>query len=378
MTTRNTILTDAAAGLWLDEFRLSQRELALPGATEWSISKRTLRGGPSDGIDVVTLDNGALCVEILPTRGMGLWRGHFAGEYLGWRSPNRFPVHPSLVNVAANKGHGWLAGFNEWMCRCGLESIGPPEGGASLHGRIANLSAHFVSCTVDDEGAGRLSVRGIVEETALFGPKLRMESVVASDAGSSVLEVEDVILNCSDEPTAIQLLYHFNFGPPWLGAGARVHAAVSEVAPYDLHSSQHIDRWIECDAPAPGAVQQCYLLKPLPIAPGTGGIMLVNAGGDRAVEIRFGLDELPCLTLWKYFAGERDGYVIGLEPGTSYPNLRSQESQAGRVRRLDPGEDVKLRCTFRALTDKAAILDSVCRYEQLQRESRTRLLTDPV
>ncbi|MEJ7595915.1 MAG: hypothetical protein WKF77_30760 [Planctomycetaceae bacterium] len=42
---------------------------------DWSASMRRLAGGLSDGVDVVTLDNGRLSLDILPTRGMEFWRG---------------------------------------------------------------------------------------------------------------------------------------------------------------------------------------------------------------------------------------------------------------------------------------------------------------
>ena len=126
MAVREDVLTNAESELWLKDFRVSaQDHLKLEGSADWSITKRTLQGGPSANIDVVTMDNGMLSVEVLPTRGMGFWKGAFRGTNLGWQSPVRFPVHPRLVNLANERGTGWLRGFNEWMCRCGLESIGP-------------------------------------------------------------------------------------------------------------------------------------------------------------------------------------------------------------------------------------------------------------
>src|SRR6185295_17982971 len=99
MAERTDILTDLETGTWHDNYRLSAKDgISLDGSTSWSISKRTLRGGVSDGVDVVSIDNGVLAVDVLPTRGMGLWRGLHRGMRLGWNSPVRFPVQPALVN----------------------------------------------------------------------------------------------------------------------------------------------------------------------------------------------------------------------------------------------------------------------------------------
>src|SRR5581483_1712831 len=117
-------LTDAARGVWLDEFAAGPGDV--PGTPPgWSVRKRTLRGGPGDGVDLVEVDNGALRFSVLPTRGLGLWRGSYRGIELGWRAPVVGPVHPKYVELSARNGLGWLTGFDEWLCRCGLSWMGP-------------------------------------------------------------------------------------------------------------------------------------------------------------------------------------------------------------------------------------------------------------
>src|SRR5207244_7714578 len=105
----------------------------------------------SDGVRVVEIDNGAMCIDLLPTRGMGIWRvrrehpspSRGGESVLGWHAPSREPVHPAFVPLMEPAGLGWLDGFNELLCRCGLESNGPPEFDDAgrlvrpLHGRIA-------------------------------------------------------------------------------------------------------------------------------------------------------------------------------------------------------------------------------------------------
>ena len=62
----------------------------------------------------------------------------------------RGPVHPKFVPLAEPSGVGWLDGFDELLCRCGLVSNGAPEFDErgqlryGLHGRIANLPARKV------------------------------------------------------------------------------------------------------------------------------------------------------------------------------------------------------------------------------------------
>ena len=123
---KSWILTDAHGDVWLDSFAASNDTLRLPTPYDWSIRKRTLRGGLRDGVDLIEVHNGALAFSVLPTRGMGLWRADYHGLSLGWRSPVEGPVHPKYVNAQDRGGLGWLGGFDELLCRCGIASNGPP------------------------------------------------------------------------------------------------------------------------------------------------------------------------------------------------------------------------------------------------------------
>ena len=108
------------------DFKITAKDLGNTSAS-WRITKRTLRGGLSSGVDVVEVDNGRLKVAILPTRGMGIWKAWMDGFELGWKSPVRGPVHPAFVPIGEPSGLGWLSGFDELMCRCGLHSNGAPD-----------------------------------------------------------------------------------------------------------------------------------------------------------------------------------------------------------------------------------------------------------
>lgn len=68
MPRRDFTLTDVASGRWHDDFALvPSAELELAGSDVWGIRKQTMRGGLSDGVDVVELDNGRLSLSLLPS-----------------------------------------------------------------------------------------------------------------------------------------------------------------------------------------------------------------------------------------------------------------------------------------------------------------------
>jgi hypothetical protein len=344
------ILTDVVSDLWLDSFAVANDSLRLPTPHDWSIRKRTLRGGLREGIDLIEVHNGALSFAVLPTRGMGLWRGEHRGNFLGWRSPVLGPVHPQFVNLTERGGLGWLTGFDELLCRCGLASNGPPgedvvtdkAGHTSrtpltLHGRIANTPAHYVEVRISLDPPFDLGVTGHVLESALFGPQLHLTTTCTTVPGSNRLVVHDVVENRSAQPAEMQLLYHCNVGPPFLEAGSRVVAPAREMAPQTPRAAEGIDTFDTYAGPTAGFREQVYCYDLLGDARGRTLALLYNATADRGMALRFNRNELPCFTVWKSTAAVEDGYVTGLEPGTNFPNFKTFERQQGRVRVLPPG-----------------------------------------
>jgi hypothetical protein len=350
--------------------------ISLAGSPDWSIDSRTLRGGLSDGVDVIDLCNGPLTVSVLPTRGMGIWRAWYKDLQIGWDSPVERPVHPRHVELAARNGLGWLDGFSELICRCGLSHNGPPgideqalspvESQLTLHGRIANLPAHHVSVAVDDAAAGTISVTGIVDEATLFGPQLRLTSTVSTRVGSNSFTIHDEITNCGATAAELMLLYHANVGPPFLEAGSIVHCPARSVAPRDGRAAEGIESYSRFLAPTPGYAEQVYFFDLISDAQNETLALLRNASGELGLSLHFDRDQLPCFSLWKCTQPEADGYVTGLEPATNYPNFKAFERQQNRVVRLHPGGTYSARLRLEAHDSSRAITTLQERISALQ------------
>jgi len=369
-------LTDVLNDVWLDSFAVSNDSLRLATPHDWSIRKRTLRGGLRDGIDLIEVHNGALSYSVLPTRGMGLWRGEYRGNFLGWRSPVQGPVHPQFVNLADHGGLGWLTGFDELLCRCGLSSNGPPGADAetrtplTLHGRIANLPAQAVEVRVSLDPPYELSVSGEVEETALFCPQLRLNTTYTTVPGSNRLVIHDIVTNRAARPVEMQLLYHCNLGPPFLEAGSRVLAPIREMAPQTPRAAEGIDTHETCAGPLVGFAEQVYLYDLLADSRGHTLALLINATADRAVALRFNRQELPCFTVWKNTGAIEEGYVAGLEPATNYPNFKSFERRQGRVPMLPPGGRWECRWSLEVADSAPAVAALMAEVATLQAHAR--------
>lgn len=349
------VLTDTQSRVWVDALTIRAADIGREG--DWWIRKQRLRGGAADGVDIVEINNGTMTLTVVPSRGMGIWKGEYRGEAIGWNSPVRGPVHPSLVNPLERGGLGWLRGFDEAIVRCGLESNGAPcrdsvtnnmgqriETDLTLHGRIANTAAEYVAIEISGGAKPVLTVTGRVVESGLFLPNLALTARISTTAGSNCFTVDDEITNGRGVDAEMQMLYHNNFGGPFLDAGAKLEIPARLVAPRDARAAEGIDGHDDMLGPTTGYVEQCYYYDTLADSTGRTLAMLRNGAADKALVMRYRKDELPCFTHWKNTASEECGYVTGLEPGTNFPNPKPFERKQGRVVVLKPG--ASYRCGF--------------------------------
>lgn len=339
-------------------------------------------GGLADGVEVIEIDTGEVRIMLLPTRGMSIWYVESHGIRFGWKSPVAGPIHPSNVPLHEPSGLGWLAGFDELVARCGLESNGAPEHDAQgqliypLHGCIGNLAADGLSIEYD-EASGRLEVIGEVFESKLFFKRLRLRSRLRVTAGGSEIELLDDVTNQLSSEAEMQLLYHVNVGAPLLGEGATLHAAVAELAPKDALSASELSKWNQYAAPESGYSERVYFTEPVADEHNRTTVMLQSAEADKGLGVSFGTTMLPKFVLWKNTGSEHDGYVTGLEPATNLPNTRSFEASQGRVVKIPPRETVSFRVTLHPLTDSESVAAMADQISQLAEDQPSEIHNDP-
>src|SRR5262249_52677024 len=129
----------------------------------------------------------------------------------------------------------------------------------TLHGRIANLPAQAVEVRVSLDPPYELSVVGEVEESALFCGQLRLTTSYTTVPGSNRVVIHDVVENRAAQPAEMQLLYHANFGQPFLEPGSRVLAPIREMAPLTARAAEGIETFDTYAAPQVGFAEQVYV-----------------------------------------------------------------------------------------------------------------------
>jgi hypothetical protein len=347
-------------------------------------------------VHVVEIDNGQMCIDVLPTRGMGIWRvrrpspgpspergGEQSTRTLGWRAPARDPVHPTFVPLMEPAGLGWLDGFNELLCRCGLESNGPPEFDGQgrllrpLHGRIANTPAHRLELLVD-EAAGTLALRGVVDESRFHFQSLRLTTAITTAIGANEFSWADQVENIGGRDAVLQMLYHFNIGQPLLRGGTRIVAPIASVAPLtQVAAKEGIEKWNVMPPPRAGSSEQVYCLELAASDAGETRVLVSDLTDGEAIGLQFNKRALPCFTVWRNTAAEADAYVLGVEPGTNFPNPRSFEHSQNRVITLKPRQKWQARVAATWHTDAESISQEEARIRALQNRCTAEIFRTP-
>ena len=297
-----------------------------------------LTDGRADGCRCIDVRTGAgLEYTIVCDRGMDISLASWRGVNLPFLTENA-EAHPSFYDADRNE---WLRTFTAGLLTtCGpsylgdpCEDLGEPLG---LHGRFSTIPARQV-CDETDLEDGRICVTGKMVEAHPFGDKLVIRRTIESSFGGSSIRITDSIRNLGDKAAPFTMLYHVNFGFPFVDESAQIHVSSVQCAGYDTYSQERMNERFHMKPPAAENLEKNYLhtfdaKKPSACA----YIWNRNILDGLAVYLRFSPEELPYMTQWM-MENVRD-YVAALEPANVPCMQRNELRKKNLLPMLQPGE----------------------------------------
>ncbi|ACS83871.1 aldose 1-epimerase family protein [Musicola paradisiaca] len=382
LSAQTFVLTDVESSTEKGNWQVTSDALKIKDQ-HFSIEQKVLHGGRQEGSKVITITSpNGLQIALSPSRGMDLL--HVTGKNirLGWDSPVDEVVNPNTIRLESRNGLGWLEGFNEMMVRCGYEWTGHPVTSDgmiyTLHGRAGNTPASKVIVDVSDKAPHTITVRGLLKENSFKKSHLETWTELRYVPGSESFTIHDVLTNKADYPRDYQIIYHSNFGTPVLEAGARFIAPVKEISPFNDYAKAGLKDWQTYQGPTKGFDEMVFNLTPYADKDGKTLAALFNRAGDKGVSIAFDTHQLPLLTLWKNTDTQKQGYVTGIEPGTSYAYPVTIERQQGRVKTLQPGQSTTFELTYSLLSSPAAVQQAEQKVKAIQGDRAVTLTEKPI
>lgn len=317
------------------------------------VRRLRLTEGKDAEMDIIEVRTGAgLALEITPDKGMDISRAELWGVPLSWQSANG-DVHPMHYEA---EGTDWLrTASGGLLMTCGLSHIGSPSsdetGSYGLHGRIHHTPARQISvCESWDGDELNWSVAGVVEETVIFGSKLRLLREISGRLGDNRIVINDRVENFGFQPAVHMMLYHFNFGFPLLGdhtcillpdaeserrgaSGSSLDEAASWQAPDPTISETVYYHRVRKGETSDKSMAQVHIVNPVfPIA---------DQMRPTTVSLSWTRDTLPLLVQWRMpGAGE---HVLGLEPANCRVEGRETQRRSEGLPMLQPGECICYR-----------------------------------
>lgn len=271
---------------------------------------------------------GGLSFEVLPQRGLDIGSLWHHGSPVSWRS-----ALPSAQCDLPSPGAGFLSRFKGGMLvTCGLDNVGPERDGHPLHGTHTHTTASDVRYTRELVGEDIVvTVTGLIASMELFGRRLTVERRIVARTGIPRLEVIDHICNEGPQPAPVALLYHVNFGAPFLDEGTRVEVEAAEIRPRDEGMAA------DSAARFPASISSLDEAVFEHVLPGGRVTVRPQHGGVATVDWK--VATLPRLFQWVWPAA--GGWALGIEPSNSplFGDDRNLPYAGAPV--LEPGESLE-------------------------------------
>lgn len=362
--------------------QITSAQLGVKTDKPFSITMRTLHGGRQEGVSVIDIDNGTMKLSVVPTRGMNVLQASVGDVRMGWDSPVKDVVNPAFIELNGRGGLGWLEGFNELVTRCGYEWVGHPgmDNGEllTLHGRAANIPASKVTLHIDEAPPYAIRLKGELNEQAFKKVDFSVQTELVTDAGSTRFTLNDTLTNNGDYPKEYQALYHSNFSTPFLEQGARFAAPVKQVSPFNEKAKGDLADWQTYRAPTPDYDETVYNVVPYADAKGDTLAVLHNKAGSLGVSLGFNTQQLPVFSLWKNTDTKGQGYVTGLEPGTSFSYNRRYQRPLNLVPTIGPKQQRQFQISYSLLADKGAVDQALGQVKSIQNGRDTEVRQQPL
>lgn len=329
------------AKLWGKEYRRSEL-LRLCGRLDQiaGFSRYEMTEGFAKGVEIIEVRTGSgFEFGVCPSRGLDIVWARHNGKSLSWQSKTGI-VHPAFYNEA---NLGWLRGFaGGLLTTCGLHSFGPAcedEGETfGLHDRISYTPAENVHSKTEWIGDSmcNLSIEGTLRQTRVFGANLRLEREIRTQLGRSHVFVNDKITNDGFAPAPLTLLYHCNFGFPFIAPGSMIRLPSMEARPRDEAAQKGADNWQTMEEPNAEYAEQCFFHEMAATHEGYVKAEIWNPEFNLSAYLQYKKAQFPFFTQWKMMgAGD---YVCGLEPSNAPLASRAELRRRGELPFLDVGE----------------------------------------
>lgn len=303
--------------------RLTGQLSQIAGATRFEYAD-----GMAKGLPAVRVKNGSgLAFTVLEGRNMDLYDLEYKGINLAFLYKNSLMSSERVTHVSREFLGQSVGGM---LYTSGLQNSGPENEAEGLfqplHGRIGTMAADVLQTFAgfDDTGSYQIVLQGKTRESRLFKHNLTLNRTIRTRLNDNRVQVSDRIENDTCRDTRYSILYHINFGYPFLDEGTRIIVPDRSTTTARTEASkQYFDQKFVMSAPIDSFEEHLYFLDIPADAEGLCHALVVNDKLGLAVEIVYNKSSLPYLVEWKSM--NSGDYALGVMPSSSLLRGRNEE-----------------------------------------------------
>jgi len=322
------------------------------------ITRFTYADGMARGIPAVQVRNGSgLAFTVLEGRNMDLYNLEYKGINLAFFYKNGLTA-PERVSNNHNEFLGQSSGG--MMYTSGLQNSGPANEAEGLyqplHGRIGAKGAENISTKsyFDDSDNYCFEISGKTREARLFNHNLTLERTLSTEMNANSLKIIDIIENETCRDTFYSILYHINFGYPFLDEGTEIVVSDQTISTARTEwSKKYFDERFHMTKPIDNFAEHLYYHDLPANEQNLCSALIINNKLNLAVEITYDKASLPCLVEWKSM-GSGD-YALGILPSSTILRGRHDELEANGMSKLDSFAKTKTGFVFAVIEGAEAI-----------------------
>lgn len=318
----------------------------------------TIEEGRANGLRAVLVKNADMQFLVMADKSMDIASLEYKGMNLNFTSKpglngrNPFDTHGEEALRSIMGGLFFTCGLENICAPCTTDGKDYP-----MHGRMRTTPAeHVCADAFWQDGEYLLKVSGEMREAELFGENMVLRRTITSAFDSGKISICDRVENQSPRTETMMLLYHCNFGYPFLQSGVRLLIPTKKATPRESWSGEHMDRWNVMDEPSDGEQEYVYIHELAADEDGNTFAAIVNDELGIGVKISFNRKQLPYFMEWKSVAS--GDYVIGLEPSNSSVYGRKYHEEQNTLHTLAPYGSETVEWSFTILKDASAIQDT--------------------
>lgn len=319
------------------------------------VRQATVAEGRANGLRTVEVKNEDMRFLVLGDKALDIGALEYKGVNISFTSKpglngrNHFDTNGEEALRSIMGGLFFTCGLQNICGPCQTDGVDYP-----MHGRIRTTPAeHLCADSYWDGEDYILEVKGEMRESHLFGANLVLRRTVRSVMGSGKIEIIDQVENQTPEEADLMLMYHCNFGYPFLEPGTRLVLPTKEVKGRESWSEEHLDCWQTMGEPVDGETEYVYLHQLAEDENKRSFAALVNDRLGFGIRLDFDRTVQPYFMEWM---SVRSGdYVIGLEPSNSSVYGRKYHEAEGTMHRIAPFATETYHLSFTILKDSEAI-----------------------